>query len=171
MAFSSRYDLREKLGEGGQAAVYRAVRRSEELSTHHPSREVAVKVYPKLGGALEDLSTEVKLLRQLRHRHIVAILDVVHDAMGVYKVQELLEGGELFDFLLARGALQESVALETFAQVVLAVDYLHSLSVAHRDIKTDDTQRMVCAGVEIYSYFCFKANRCVQNNREARTVT
>ena len=130
--------MHEQLGVGGQATVYRAMQR-------HTERAVAVKVYEKKAmladpqqDLQEDLSLEIKLLRQLRHPHIVALLDVAADEYSVYLVQELLGGGELFDYLLVKGALAEPQALEIFAQLCLALHYLHGLAVAHRDIKTEN---------------------------------
>ena len=134
--FSDRYTMGDKLGEGGQAAVYKAV--------HDASKQcVAVKVYEKHADTpgddnFEDLSTEIKLLRQLKHQHIVTLLDVVSEESHIYVVQELLSGGELFDFQLTNGMLEEEQALQIFAQLCLAVDYLHGLSVAHRDIKAEN---------------------------------
>ena len=134
-AFRELYDLREKLAEGGQAAVHRAV----DLRRDQP---VAIKVYRKGTengpSELQDLELEINLLKQLRHAHIVRLVDVQEDSGHVYLVQELLEGEDLFEFLKANGALQEPRALDVFAQLCLAVDYLHGLGVAHRDIKSEN---------------------------------
>ena len=141
MGFSDKYVVHEKLGEGGQATVYRAVQRDPPGQT----QSVAVKVYVKTGvdadvleDLQEDLRLEVSLLKQLEHLHIVSLLESHEDARRVYLVQELLDGGDLFDYLLARGALTESNALAVFTQLALAVEYLHGLSIAHRDIKTEN---------------------------------
>ncbi len=51
---------------------------------------------------------------------------------------EILGGGELFERLLAEGPFKEEKALAIFAQVAIAVDYMHSLNVVHRDLKAEN---------------------------------
>lgn len=49
---------------------------------------------------------------------------------------ELVKGEELFDYVRKHGPLPEITAAKIFYQIVMAVQYLHSLGIAHRDIKT-----------------------------------
>lgn len=83
----------------------------------------------------DALRMEIGLLRQLSHPNVVSLREVVRDGTCVYIVQECLTGGELFDQLLAKGPFKEDYALTIFAQVVCAVDYMHSRDVVHRDLK------------------------------------
>jgi serine/threonine protein kinase len=54
-------------------------------------------------------------------------------------VLELVEGGELFDYIVKRGAdgLPEESAREIFRQISEAVNYLHSMGISHRDLVTN----------------------------------
>mmetsp|Transcript_10367 Transcript_10367/g.28601 ORF Transcript_10367/g.28601 Transcript_10367/m.28601 type:complete len:710 (+) Transcript_10367:118-2247(+) len=130
-----RYKMQEELGTGAQATVYKATHRKT-------ARKVAIKVIEL--KELEDdelfdaLRMEIGLLRQLSHPNVVSLREVVRDGTCVYIVQECLTGGELFDQLLAKGPFKEDYALTIFAQVVCAVDYMHSRDVVHRDLKAEN---------------------------------
>ena len=71
-------------------------------------------------------------------RYIVNLIEVVRDAERMYIVMEILGGGELFEQLLAKGPFKEDYALAIFAQVAVAVDYMHGLDVVHRDLKAEN---------------------------------
>ena len=71
-------------------------------------------------------------------RYIVNLIEVVRDQERIYIVQECLGGGELFEQLLAKGPFKEDYALTIFAQVAIAVDYIHKLDVVHRDLKAEN---------------------------------
>ena len=51
---------------------------------------------------------------------------------------ELAEGGELFDYIVARARLKESEACKFFLQILLGVEYLQSVMVVHRDLKPEN---------------------------------
>lgn len=48
------------------------------------------------------------------------------------------EKGDLLDHIRARGALTESESRHFFRQIISAVQYLHSLDIAHRDLKCEN---------------------------------
>ena len=66
------------------------------------------------------------------------LIEIVRDTDKIYIVQECLGGGELFEQLLAKGPFKEDYALTIFAQVAIAVDYMHGLDVVHRDLKAEN---------------------------------
>jgi len=130
-----RYKMQEELGSGAQATVYKGQNKKT-------GGKVAIKVLES--QELEDdelfdaLRMEIGLLRQLNHPYIVNLVEVVRDKSYIYIIQECLSGGELFEHLLAKGPFKEDYALAIFAQVALAVEYLHSVDVVHRDLKAEN---------------------------------
>jgi len=66
---------------------------------------------------LEALETEIAILRQLSHQHIVALKEVVATPSDTYIVMELLGGGELFNRIVDDGPFPEPKAAALFAQV------------------------------------------------------
>jgi len=132
---SSRYTIKEELGSGAQATVYKA-------NNKKTNQKVAIKVLEMKeledDDLFEALRLEVVLMRQLKHPNIVSLQEVCNDKVSVYIVQECLGGGELFDKLLAKGPFNEEETLAIFAQVALALDYMHSVNVVHRDLKAEN---------------------------------
>ena len=123
-----RYKMQEELGSGAQATVYKGQNKKS-------GGKVAIKVLEL--QELEDdelfdaLRMEIQILKQIRHPYVVQLIEVVRDVERVYIIQECLGGGELFEQLLAKGPFKEDYALAIFAQVAIAVDHLHGLSLIH----------------------------------------
>lgn len=56
----------------------------------------------------------------------------------------LCEGGDLLDYTISAGGMDESQARRFFEQMALALGHLHQLGVAHRDVKLDNF--FLCSG-------------------------
>ncbi|KAF8406405.1 hypothetical protein HHK36_008492 [Tetracentron sinense] len=57
---------------------------------------------------------------------------------NLYLVMEYLNGGDLYSLLRKVGCLEEDVARIYIAELVLALEYLHSQGIVHRDLKPDN---------------------------------
>jgi len=129
------YTLGDELGRGRFSVVNSAIHLAENA-------KYAVKVVENKSLAdeenLEALETEIDILRKLDHPHIVALKEVVVCPMDTYIVMELLSGGELFNRIVEQGRFSEPDAAELFAQILLAMEYLHSLNIVHRDVKPEN---------------------------------
>lgn len=66
---------------------------------------------------LEQLRKEIEILQHLSHPNIVEFQDVIETADKIFVVMELVQGGELFEYLLDRGPLPEDVAVHIMRQV------------------------------------------------------
>jgi len=131
------YELRELLGVGGMAAVYRGYQLNLE-------RAVAVKVLSQALGSdtayIERFYREAKTSGALEHAHIVPVYDYGVQGDISYVVMRLLTGGTLSERIAARAnsahplpSLGEVSSL--LSQIGSALDYAHSHGVIHRDIK------------------------------------
>jgi serine/threonine protein kinase len=105
----SRYELRELLGEGGTARVFRAIDRTDQ-------RQLALKVLrPELSKdpvQVDAFVREARLLLELEHPHIVKGLRVAKEGDVYFFAMEELPGRCLQDVLAAEGRLDEESALE-----------------------------------------------------------
>ena len=126
-----RYEMREQVGRGGFATVYRG---------WDPTlrREVAIKV-PR-AEFVEDESSRNRTLREaqsaarLRHPAIVPIHEVAHDGDVTYIVYEFMPGPTLAQAMRDSPPSPEQSATWA-ARVADALDYAHSCGIVHRDVK------------------------------------
>ncbi|CAD7967130.1 unnamed protein product [Amoebophrya sp. A120] len=81
---------------------------------------------------------EVGLLQQLDHENIVKFYDFFEDPDFYYIVMEFYTGGELFQRILEVKRFSECDAAFLGFQMLLALEYIHSLRIVHRDVKAEN---------------------------------
>ena len=128
-----KYEIRGRLGGGGMGDVYLARRRVL-------GDDVAVKVIrpsgPDPDAWRERFLREARACAQLRHPHIVSVLDFsVADQEQPYLVMEYLNGPSLADELRSRGRFDLASMRQVVRAVGGALSLAHASGVAHRDLK------------------------------------
>ncbi len=127
-----RYYIKELLGRGGMAAVYRAADTVLQ-------RDVALKIlYPHYSddpAVVERFKREAVTAASLTHPHIVAVYDVGEQEGMVFIAMQLLTGRTLQDWLQESGTMSLDALLDVLAPVAEALDYAHARGVIHRDVK------------------------------------
>ncbi|WCJ42113.1 Protein kinase superfamily protein [Euphorbia peplus] len=102
----------------------------------------AIKVLKKADmirkNAVESILAERDILISVRNPFVVRFFYSFTCRENLYLVMEYLNGGDLYSLLRNLGCLEEDVARVYIAEVVLALEYLHSLRVVHRDLKPDN---------------------------------
>jgi serine/threonine protein kinase len=131
VAFDS-YVVRELIGQGGMAAVYRA----EHLLLNKP---VALKVMNRgllvSAPARQRFLLEGRAAASIKHPNVVDITDVgVHDGVP-YLVMELLKGEDLEAYLRRRTVLDDGATIRLALPIISALHAAHTSGVVHRDIK------------------------------------
>jgi len=134
----SKYELLERLGEGGMGAVYRARRL-------HIGDEVAVKVlHADLivnAKAIERFRREARSAAMISHPNVVSIHDF-SDARSsdtpAYIVMELVRGISLRSLLKRDGRLSATRTVALMRDVCAGVGVAHRQGVVHRDLKPDN---------------------------------
>lgn len=136
--FFGPYEVRDELGRGAMACVWRAFDPRLE-------REVAIKeplFDPRLSPEVQQelasrFVAEGRTAARLNHPGIVTIYeaDVWNGRAGI--VMELVEGPTLRE-MLSQGPLKPSLAVSILDQLLDVVEYAHRQGVIHRDIKPDN---------------------------------
>ena len=87
---------------------------------------------------IDQFHSEIKALRSLHHPNIITLYDVYITNDKIYIVMELMEGGELFDYVVKKGTLNEEEASRIVRMVTSALVYMHGKNIIHRDLKPEN---------------------------------
>jgi len=90
------------------------------------------------GGDVKRVEREISILKQLRHPFIIQLYEIIETAGQFYLIMEYAQGGELFNYIVAKGRLDENEAKKLFIQIIEGIEYLHKYNIAHRDIKPEN---------------------------------
>jgi len=130
-----RYEVKEMIGEGAMAKVYRAY--DPEID-----RSVVFKVLKDDFCVDEEylhrFLREAKAAGALSHANIVTVFDVGKLENSPYIMMELLEGRDLGELLSEEKTISIKDTLAIGTQLAKALDYAHGAGVVHRDIKPDN---------------------------------
>nr|AFN89137.1 sucrose non-fermenting 1 [Mesembryanthemum crystallinum] len=133
--FLQNYNLGKTLGIGS----FGKVKIAEHKLTGH---KVAIKILNrrkiKNMEMEEKVRREIKILRLFMHPHIIRLYEVIETPSDIYVVMEYVRSGELFDYIVEKGRLQEDEARNFFQQIISGVEYCHRNMVVHRDLKPEN---------------------------------
>ncbi|KAI6171309.1 Serine/threonine-protein kinase NIM1 [Aphelenchoides bicaudatus] len=128
------YELDKELGAGKFSKV--------KLGRHIISGDtVAVKIVEKsrVNEQRQHIfQRELRILELLHHSNIVRFYEYINTLNQIYVVTELAHGLTVQKWITQNGLLSEINALHIFSQLVAAVNHLHTMYIAHRDIKGDN---------------------------------
>jgi len=130
--FARRFEIIEEIGKGGMGTVYKAY--------DSKIREVvALKLLkPEIASDLEVIErfrNEIKLARQVSHRHVCRMYDLGEEWLSIYISMEYVAGEDLKKFIHRAGHLNEAKALDLAKQILEGLVEAHRLGVVHRDLK------------------------------------
>ncbi|CAK6970344.1 serine/threonine-protein kinase ULK2 isoform X1 [Scomber scombrus] len=125
------YSRKDLVGHGAFAVVFKGRHRKKT------DWEVAIKSINKknLSKSQILLGKEIKILKELQHENIVALYDVQETPNSVFLVMEYCNGGDLADYLQAKGTLREDTLRVFLQQISAAMRILNSKGIIHRDLK------------------------------------
>ncbi|XP_006903241.1 PREDICTED: cAMP-dependent protein kinase catalytic subunit PRKX [Elephantulus edwardii] len=86
----------------------------------------------------QHVHNEKAVLEEVRHPFIVRLLWTSHDDSFLYMLMEFVPGGELFSYLRNRGHFSSPTGMFYSAEIVCAIEYLHSKDIVYRDLKPEN---------------------------------
>jgi tRNA A-37 threonylcarbamoyl transferase component Bud32 len=130
--FARRFEIIEEIGQGGMGTVYKAydskIREVVALKLLRP--EIASD--PEV---IERFRNELKLARQVSHRHVCRMYDIGEEWLSIYISMEYVAGEDLKSFIRRSGHLNEAKAVGLAKQIAEGLAEAHRLGVVHRDLK------------------------------------
>lgn len=154
----NRYEILEKIGEGGMAEVYKA-------KCHLLNRFVAVKVlkeeYSRDREFVDKFKAEAASAGSLSHNNIVNIYDVGSQNGVNYIVMEYVQGRTLKELIIYSGRLDYNRALDIAIQISKAIECAHKNNIIHRDIKPQNILVTDDGSVKVTDFGIAKASNSV----------
>lgn len=129
---ANRYEILEKVGDGGMALVYSA----RDLLL---SRIVAVKIlraqFADDEQFVERFRREARSAASLSHPNIVNIYDVGETENIHFIVMEYVQGQNLHDLISDQGQTSQNLVASIGKQIAMGLAHAHHHGIVHRDIK------------------------------------
>ncbi len=163
MIIEKKYELREKLGEGGMGSVFRAQRLLIEDF-------VAIKfVRPEVlenPDVRQRFYQEAQVAARIKHPNVVTIHDFGETGEGlVYLVMEFLEGMSLGQLIKKNGPMPLNQTLAVGVQICEALASMLESNVIHRDLKPDNIMLVKDSqNVEMVKVVDFGVAKIVESN-------
>ena len=153
------YLITKELGKGSYATV--------KLAVHKKTKQkYAIKIYSK--ALLLDpqkrstVRNEINILRQLEHKNIMKLYEVIDTSNYLYLVLEYIKGISLLELIESERnhCIEQNRALKIFLQIVRGISYCQSKNINHRDIKLENILVLEDDIVKIIDFgFAIKCNK------------
>ena len=158
-----RYEIREIVGVGGMAVVYKAYDNIDD-------RMVSIKVLKDEFLANEEFrrrfKNESKAIAVLSHPNIVKVYDVSLGDKLQYIVMEYVEGITLKEYIEQQGVIPWREAVHFTTQILRALQHAHDKGIVHRDIKPQNIMLLENGSIKVTDFGIARFSR-----GETRTMT
>lgn len=158
-----RYEIREIIGVGGMAVVYKAYDSIED-------RVVAIKILKEEFASNEEFQrrfkNESKAIAVLSHPNIVKVFDVSFGDLIQYIVMEYIEGITLKEYIENNGGLTWNDAVSFTIQILRGLQHAHDKGIVHRDVKPQNIMVLSDKTIKVTDFGIARFAR-----KESQTIT
>jgi len=163
----ARYEIREIIGIGGMAVVYKAYDCIDD-------RIVAIKIlkeeFVRNGEFLNRFRNESKAIAVLSHPNIVKVIDVSFGDNFQYIVMEYIDGITLKEFMQRQGAISWKDALYFTVQILRALQHAHDKGIVHRDVKPQNIMLLSDGTIKVTDFGIARFARSNQNTLTDKAI-
>ncbi len=128
----NRYEVIEKVGNGGMATVYKA---KDHVLNRYDAIKVLKDEFTTDSEFIKKFNAEAQAAARLIHPNIVQIYDVCNEDNLYYIVMELIQGKTLKEIINDEGRLPWKWSVNIAIQIASALEIAHKNNIVHRDIK------------------------------------
>ena len=129
---AGRYELFERIGEGGMSVVYKA---KDKLLNRFVAIKILKPEFINDHKFIDSFRRESQAAASLSHPNIVNIYDVGREGNIHYIVMELIEGRTLSEYIKAQGPMSYPKVIALSKQIAAALAFAHKNHIIHRDVK------------------------------------
>lgn len=129
---AGRYELIQKIGDGGMAVVYKA---KDKLLNRYIAIKILRPEFTKDEVFVENFKRESQAAAKLSHPNIVGVYDVGKEGNVNYIVMELVDGRPLSDIIAEEAPMDYRTVINIARQVASALSVAHKNKIIHRDVK------------------------------------
>jgi serine/threonine protein kinase len=123
------------IGKGSYGKVLLVVKRSNEKLY---AMKILEKSLIKLNRQEDHTKTERAILEKIEHPFIVKLYYAFQTSERLYLITEFMQGGDYFYHLRRERRFSEEKTRFYMAQIVLALEYLHTNKYIYRDLKPEN---------------------------------
>ena len=128
----NRYEIMEKIGNGGMATVYKAL---DKILNRYVAIKILRDEFTTDEEFIKRFNAEAQSAARLTHPNIVSVYDVGQEYNVYYIVMELIQGKTLKQIIDEDGFLSWKWSINIAVQIASALDMAHKNNIIHRDIK------------------------------------
>ena len=129
------YIIKETIGNGTFSKVKLGINK-------YTNEKVAIKLLEKKKITekkdLERIFREMSIVKTLNHPNIIKTYEIFENEKYYYIIMDYCKGGELFDYIVKKGRLNEEETSFFFYQIINGLEYIHSKNIVHRDLKPEN---------------------------------
>ena len=159
------FDVLEEIGSGSFGTVYRVQKKNEDKVYAMKSlSKRTLEVHRQLKYAI----SECKIMKQLNHPFILTLHYAFQTKKFLYLVLDYCSCGDLLEIIRSQGKLSEKASRFYLAEVILALEYLHSMDILYRDLKPSNILIDSTGNVKLADFGLAKEN--VRTNNPAMSM-
>ncbi len=162
-----RYELREIIGVGGMAVVYKAYDNIDD-------RIVAIKILKDEYLSNEEFKrrfkNESKAIAVLSHPNIVRVYNVSFGDRIQYIVMEYVDGITLKEYIEQQGVVNWKEAVHFMGQILAALQHAHDKGIVHQDIKPQNILLLQDGTIKVTDFGIARFSRADSNTTSDKAI-